>query len=88
VRVTGERPARHVELSDAAPSIRAKLWRERRQKALDALFATLRARDKPQVFAERVQQISFDDMEKRPSGFAPEPVAPRVPVRDAQPASP
>lgn len=73
VRLTGERAERHASLDDAAPSIRAKLWREQRQQALDALIATLRARDKPQVFAERIQLISFDDMEKRPSGFAPDP---------------
>lgn len=74
VRLSGERPERHVPLDDAALSIRAKLWRERRQQALDALVAKLRTRDKPQVFAERIEQISFDDMEKRPSGFAPDPV--------------
>jgi parvulin-like peptidyl-prolyl isomerase len=76
VRLTGERPARHVSLDDAGASIRAKLWRERRQQALDALFARLRARDKPQVFTDRIYLISFDDMEKRPSGFAPNPIKP------------
>jgi parvulin-like peptidyl-prolyl isomerase len=74
VRLTGERPARHASLEDAAPSIRAKLWRERRQQALDGLVAKLRARDKPQLFAKRVELISFDDMEKRPTGFAPDPI--------------
>jgi len=73
VRLSGERPERHVSLEDAAASIRAKLWRERRQQALDALFAKLRARDKPQVFESRVNLISFDDMEKRPAGFALDP---------------
>jgi hypothetical protein len=75
VRLTAERPERHTSLDDATPSIRAKLWREQRQKALDALVSTLRARDKPVVSAERAQRISFDDMEKRPSGFAPDPPA-------------
>ena len=73
VRLTGDRPERHASLDDAAPSIRAKLWRERRQKALDSLVSKLRARDKPAVFSDRVQLISFEDMEKRPSGFAPDP---------------
>jgi peptidyl-prolyl cis-trans isomerase C len=76
VRFTAERPERHVSLEDAAPSIRGKLWRERRQKALDQLVNKLRARDKPQVFTDRIYQISFDDMEKRPSGFAPDPIKP------------
>lgn len=74
LRLTGERPERHASLDDAAPAIRAKLWRERRQVALDALIAKLRARDKPEVHPERVERISFDDMEKRPSGFAPDPL--------------
>jgi peptidyl-prolyl cis-trans isomerase C len=83
VRFTAERPERHVSLDDATLSVRAKLWREQRQQALDALYARLRARDKPQVFTDRVYQISFDDMEKRPSGFAPDP----PPVPRAQKAS-
>lgn len=73
VRLTGERPERHVSLEDATASIRAKLWRERRQQALDALFTSLREREKPQVFETRVNLISFDDMEKRPAGFALDP---------------
>jgi hypothetical protein len=83
VRFTAERPERHVSLEDATLSVRAKLWRERRQQALDALYARLRARDKPQVFTDRIYQITFDDMEKRPSGFAPDP----PPVPQAQKAS-
>ena len=63
--------------------MRAKLWREHRQQALDALYARLRAKDKPQVFTDRIYQISFDDMEKRPSGFSPDP----PPVPQAQKAS-
>lgn len=73
VRLTGERPARHQSIEDAGAAIRAKLWRERRKQALDALIARLRARDKPQVHTDRIYRISFDDMEKRPSGFAPDP---------------
>lgn len=83
VRFTAERPERHVTLDDATLSVRAKLWRERRQKALDELYAKLRAKDKPQVFTDRIYRISFDDMEKRPAGFAPDP----PPVPKAQKAS-
>ncbi|MDB4977779.1 MAG: Peptidyl-prolyl cis-trans isomerase PpiD [Myxococcaceae bacterium] len=86
VRYTAERPERHVSLEDAALSIRAKLWRERRQKALDQLYAKLRARDKPQVFTDRIYLISFDDMEKRPSGFVPDPVAKNPPSAIMPPA--
>lgn len=74
VRLSGLRPEREVSLESAAPAIRTKLWRERRQQALDALTAGLRARVKPRVFTERIYAIEFDDMERRPSGFAPDPV--------------
>ena len=84
VRFTAERPERHVSLDDAALSIRAKLWRERRQQALDALYASLRAKDKPQIFTDRIYQISFDDMERRPGGFAPDPLP--LPAKIAQPS--
>jgi peptidyl-prolyl cis-trans isomerase C len=85
VRFTAERPERHVSLDDATLSIRSKLWRERRQQALDALYASLRNKDKPQVFTDRIYQISFDDMERRPGGFAPDP--PRPKAEAAQPAA-
>ena len=83
VRFSAERPERHVALDDAELTIRAKLWRERRQKALDQLYGKLRARDKPQVFTDRIYLIDFDDMEKRPSGFVPDPVTP-PPAQKAQ----
>ncbi len=75
VRLSGLRPAREVELEAAAPAIRTKLWRERRQRALDAMVSELRARDKPQVHTERIYAIDFEDMERRPGGFAPDPIA-------------
>jgi len=74
VRYTAERPERHVSLEDATLSIRAKLWRERRQQSLDQLYARLRGASKPQIFTDRIYKISFDDMEKRPAGFAPDPL--------------
>lgn len=78
IRFTGERPERHVTLAEAESSIRARLWRERRQQAVTALIDGLRARQKPQVFADRVDLVKFDDMDKRPSGFMPDP----APTRD------
>jgi peptidyl-prolyl cis-trans isomerase C len=87
VRLTGERPERHTDLAEADGSIRAKLWRERRQRALDELLTGLRARDKTQVFAERAELVKFDDMEKRPGGFDPERVGPGAP-KPMQPTPP
>lgn len=72
LRLTGERPERHTELSDAEPSIRSKLWREKRQKALSDLVESLRAREKPQVSPQLVELVKFDDMDKRPGGFSPD----------------
>jgi peptidyl-prolyl cis-trans isomerase C len=79
VRLTGERPERNVTLAEADATIRSKLWRERRQKAVTDLLDRLRAKDKPKVFTDRVDLVSFDDMEKRPAGFAPDPPGPARP---------
>jgi hypothetical protein len=74
VRLTGERPERHVSLAEAESSIRSKLWRERRQQAITKLLDGLRSTYKPKTFSERVDAIKFDDMERRPTGFAPDPL--------------
>lgn len=79
VRLTGARPERNVTLAEADGTIRSKLWRERRQKAVTDLLDRLRAKDKPKVFTDRVDLVSFDDMEKRPAGFAPDPPGPAAP---------
>ena len=72
VRLTGERPERNTTLAEADLTIRTKLWREQRQQALSSLIEGLRAKDKVQLFADRAEWIKFDDMDKRPPGFAPE----------------
>jgi parvulin-like peptidyl-prolyl isomerase len=73
IRWTGERPERHVTLSEAEGSIRARLWRERRQQAVTDLINDLRTQQKPQIFVDRVDLVKFDDMDKRPTGFMPDP---------------
>ena len=87
LRFTGERPERHVSLTEAEGSIRSRLWRERRRKAVDALIESLRGREQPKVYVERVDWVKFDDMDKRPPGFAPDPLprrpAPGYPGRPA-----
>ncbi len=72
VRLTGERPERNTALTEADLTIRTKLWREQRQRALTTLVEDLRAKDKVQMFADRAEWIKFDDMDKRPPGFAPD----------------
>lgn len=78
VRYTGERPERHIALPEATGSIRSRLWRERRLAATNALIDRLRKQAKPVVYEERVDWIQFDDMEKRPSGFRPDPAPPKA----------
>ena len=75
LRLTGERPERHTDLAEADPSIRTRLWREKRQDAMTKLVESLRAKEKPQTFPERVDLVKLDDMDKGPTGFAPEPAA-------------
>jgi len=88
LRFTGERPERHVALTEAESSIRSKLWRARRQQAVNALIDSLRKRDKPKVFLERADWVKFDDMDKRPPGFAPDlPQRPRPALPKAAPGS-
>jgi hypothetical protein len=72
LRFTGERHERNTELAEADLTIRTKLWREQRQQALTKLIDGLRSKEKPQLFAERADWIKFDDMDKRPPGFAPD----------------
>jgi parvulin-like peptidyl-prolyl isomerase len=89
VRLSGERPERHTELAEADLTIRTKLWREKRQTALSEMIEGLRAKEKPQVFAERAEWVKFDDMEKRPGGFAPDKARPMPGAAPGQaPAAP
>jgi peptidyl-prolyl cis-trans isomerase C len=60
VKLTGLRPAETRTLADATPSIRMRLWRERRQKALDDFVAELQRRYRPEVHPERVDPIRLD----------------------------
>lgn len=73
VRLTGERPERHTDISEAEPSIRTRLWREKRQDAMVKLVEGLRTKEKPETFPDRVDLVKLDDMDKGPAGFAPEP---------------
>ncbi len=60
IKLTGLRPAETRSVADAGPSIRMRLWRERRQKALDDYVAALRTRLHPEIHEERVDAIHLD----------------------------
>jgi len=65
IKLTGLRPAETRTVADAGPSIRMRLWRERRQKALDDFVLALRARLHPVVNTALVDAIHLDPL---PSG--------------------
>lgn len=60
LKLTGLRPEETRRPADAAPGIRMRLWRERRQTALDTLVTQLRERYHPEIHAERVDPIHLD----------------------------
>ncbi|MCS6797102.1 MAG: peptidylprolyl isomerase [Myxococcota bacterium] len=60
IKLTGRRPAETRTLEQAAPDIRLRLWRERRQRAIDDLVASLRQRVAPVVYEERMRAIRLD----------------------------
>jgi peptidyl-prolyl cis-trans isomerase C len=62
VKLTGRRPAEHRTFEESDPAIRLRLWRERRQSALDELITELRERYQPEVHEERVEPITLDPL--------------------------
>lgn len=70
VKFTGERPAESRTLAESEASIRARLWRVKRQEALEHFVAELRTRLKPEVHPQLVDAITFADVSAT-SGIAP-----------------
>jgi peptidyl-prolyl cis-trans isomerase C len=64
VKLTGRRPAEHRSVEQAAPSIRLRLWRERRQGAIDAYVAQLRERAHVEVEYDRMRPIRMEPPER------------------------
>jgi peptidyl-prolyl cis-trans isomerase C len=60
VKLTGRRPAEHRSVEEAGPSIRLRIWRERRQQAIDSFVDGLRQRAAVEVFYERMAPIRMD----------------------------
>ena len=60
VKLTGRRPAEHRTLEQAEPSIRLRLWRERRQGSLDDFVNGLRERANVQVDYDLLRPIRLD----------------------------
>ena len=60
VKLTGLRPAEHRSVEEAGQGIRLRLWRERRQEALEGFVEELRGRTATEVHYERMSGIRFD----------------------------
>lgn len=80
--LTGKRPGKHDPLEVVEPLIRARLVQEKRQEALDALVAKLKAELKPEVFPKRITLVEFNPdapmvpkSKKLPANFPERPAA-------------
>ncbi len=64
VKLTGTRPAQHRSLDEAAEPIRLRLWRERRQAAIDELIERLRNELRVETHDELMRSIQMDEPER------------------------
>lgn len=64
VKLTGRRPAEHRSVEEASPSIRLRLWRERRQQAIDEVVERLRTQAAVEVHYDRMRPIRMDPPER------------------------
>lgn len=60
VKLTGHRPAEHRPFEAAAPTIRLRLWRERRQSRLEEFVERLREQARVEVHYDRLRPIRLD----------------------------
>lgn len=99
VKLTGRRPAETRSIAEAAPTIRMRLWRDRRQQSIEDFVAGLRTRLHPELHIERMDAIHLDPVpEPTPvtpatgrSGKAPpfqRPGLPTLPPRPEPPTPP
>jgi peptidyl-prolyl cis-trans isomerase C len=68
VKLTGQRPAQENTRREADERIRMRLWRERRQAAIDAKLDELKKRLKPEVHPELVDSVQLDTGSALPPG--------------------
>ena len=60
VKLTGSRPAEHRSLEEASPTIRQRLWRERRQGSLEELVTRLRREGNVEPSYDLLRMIRLD----------------------------
>ena len=61
VKLTGQRPAISRKLPEVEETIRVRLWRERRQQAIEAFVATLRSQYKPETHPQLTEAIKLEE---------------------------
>lgn len=64
VKLTGIRPAEHRTVADAADAIRMRLFRQRREEALDRMVEDLRARIPTEVHYDRMANLRMEAPER------------------------
>jgi peptidyl-prolyl cis-trans isomerase C len=71
VKLTGQRPALSRKLDEVDETIRARLWRERRQNAIEGFVAKLRENAKPELHPELMNAIKLEDAAGPGPGMPP-----------------
>lgn len=88
VKLTGRRPAEHRTVEQADPTIRLRLWRERRQQALEDFVARLRREAGVEVRYELLRGIRLDPPEREDEPSSPAAGAPApAPLEAVQPGA-
>jgi peptidyl-prolyl cis-trans isomerase C len=67
VKLTGSRPRLSRKLPEVQETIRAKLWRERREQAVEAFVAKLRETNPPELHPELIETIKLDPPPEKPA---------------------
>lgn len=70
VKLTGSRPRLSRKLPEVQETIRAKLWRERREQAVEAFVAKLRETNPPELHPELIETIKLDPPPEKPAAPA------------------
>lgn len=85
--LTGKRPAEHHTIEESGQSIRLRLWRERRQQAIDSFIENLRTQYHPETHEDRMEWIKLETTPEAPEGEGPQGM-PGMPGMGGRPGAP
>jgi peptidyl-prolyl cis-trans isomerase C len=80
VKLTGQRPAISRKVEEVDETIRARLWRERRQKGIEDFVTKLREQAKPEIHPELMDAIKLEDTGAPGPGAGPSSMIPKMPT--------